>query len=60
MYAAMLGVGRPLAWKFSLSELLMAYPVLIVLGFLAMLVLTQRAKKQDDYVAPRRTVASAC
>ena len=27
---------RPLAWKYSLSELLMAYPVLIVLGFLAM------------------------
>ncbi|MGF6093037.1 hypothetical protein, partial [Pseudomonas sp. 18173] len=29
-YAAMLGVGRPLAWKYSLVELLAAYPVLIV------------------------------
>lgn len=60
MYAAMLGVGRPLAWKYSLSELLMAYPVLIVLGFLAMVALTQRAKQGDVYVAPARTVASAC
>jgi hypothetical protein len=60
MYAAMLGVGRPLAWKYSLSELLMAYPVLIALGFLTMLVLTQRAKQQDDYVAPVRAVAGAC
>lgn len=47
MYAAMLGVGRPLAWKYSLAELLMAHPVLIALGFLMMLALTQRAKQQD-------------
>ncbi|QCY12293.1 MULTISPECIES: hypothetical protein [Pseudomonas] len=47
MYAAMLGVGRPLAWKYSLAELLMAYPVLIALGFLTMLALTERAKQQD-------------
>jgi hypothetical protein len=60
MYAAMLGVGRPLAWKYSLSELLMAYPILIALGFLAMLVLTQRARQQDYAVAPLRTVANAC
>jgi len=46
-YAAMLGVGRPLAWKHSLAELLMAYPVLIALGFLTMLALTERAKQQD-------------
>ncbi|MGF6558899.1 hypothetical protein ABIA48_005279 [Pseudomonas sp. S30_BP2TU TE3576] len=59
MYAAMLGVGRPLAWKYSLSELLMAYPVLIVLGFLAMLALTQRAKQQGNSGAPQRTLASA-
>lgn len=64
MYAAMLGVGRPLAWKYSLSELLLAYPVLIVLGFLAMLVLTQRAKRQDtvtvlQYSPWTQTVASA-
>ena len=60
MYAAMLGVGRPLAWKYSLSELLMAYPVLIALGFLTMLVLTQRLKTQDSVVISPRTVASAC
>ncbi|KAA0987844.1 hypothetical protein FQ192_17865 [Pseudomonas sp. ANT_J12] len=60
MYAAMLGVGRPLAWKYSLSELLLAYPVLIVLGFLTMLVLTWRAKKTDSVVTLHRAVASAC
>lgn len=53
MYAAMLGVGRPLAWKYSLSELLMAYPALIVLGFVTMLLLTQRAKRQQTPVAPQ-------
>ena len=60
MYAAMLGVGRPLAWKYSLTELLMAYPVLIALGFLAMLVLTQRAKQPDYAIASPRTFAAAC
>ncbi|MHC8401674.1 hypothetical protein ACYZTX_19960 [Pseudomonas sp. MDT1-17] len=60
MYAAMLGVGRPLAWKYSLSELLMAYPLLIALGFLTMLALTQRLKPQDSVVISPRTVASAC
>lgn len=59
MYAAMLGVGRPLAWKYSLSELLMAYPLLIVLGFLVMLALTQRAKRQDTLVGPQWTNAIA-
>jgi len=53
MYAALLGVGRPLAWKYSLSELLMAYPVLIVLGWLTMLALTQRAKRQSTFIAPQ-------
>lgn len=47
LYAAMLGVGRPLAWKYSLLELLTAYPVLIVLGFAMMLALTQWARKQS-------------
>ncbi|MGV8888282.1 MAG: hypothetical protein ACOH2P_09600 [Pseudomonas sp.] len=59
MYAAMLGVGRPLAWKYSLCELLMAYPLLIALGFLTMLALTQRVKLQDSVVISPRTVASA-
>ncbi len=47
LYAAMLGVGRPLAWKYSLTELLMAYPVLIVLGFAMMVALTQWARKRN-------------
>ncbi|MGJ7516758.1 hypothetical protein ACSFE6_20825 [Pseudomonas baetica] len=59
MYAAMLGVGRPLAWKYSLSELLMAYPVLIVLGFLTMLALTQWAKRENTLAAPQWSNAAA-
>ncbi|MFC5473627.1 hypothetical protein [Paraherbaspirillum soli] len=43
-YAAMLGVGRPLAWKYSLVQLLAAYPVLIAGGFFTMLLLTMWAK----------------
>ncbi|WP_041474839.1 hypothetical protein [Pseudomonas sp. UW4] len=46
-YAAMLGVGRPLAWKYSLVELLAAYPVLIVGGFGMMVLLTAWAKDRD-------------
>ena len=46
-YAAMLGVGRPLAWKYSLLELLAAYPVLIVGGFGMMVLLTIWAKNKD-------------
>ncbi|MGF6092343.1 hypothetical protein [Pseudomonas sp. 18173] len=45
-YAAMLGVGRPLAWKYSLVELLAAYPVLIVGGFAMMVMLTAYAKNK--------------
>ena len=45
-YAAMLGVGRPLAWKYSLVELLAAYPVLIVGGFAMMVLLTAWAKNK--------------
>ena len=43
-YAAMLGVGRPLNWKYSLAELLVMYPVFIVGGFVMMLLLTVWAK----------------
>jgi hypothetical protein len=50
LYAAMLGVGRPLAWKYSLSELLMAHPVLIVLGFASMVALTQWARNRSRAV----------
>jgi uncharacterized membrane protein len=43
-YAALLGVGRPLSWKYSLPELMAAYPVLIAAGFFGMLMLTSWAK----------------
>ena len=39
-YAAMLGIGRPLNWKYSLGEILAAYPVLIAGGFFFMVLLT--------------------
>jgi hypothetical protein len=39
-YAAMLGIGRPLNWKYSLFDILAAYPVLIAGGFASMLLLT--------------------
>lgn len=39
-YAAMLGIGRPLNWKYSLGEILAAYPVLVLLGFMSMTLLT--------------------
>lgn len=40
LYAAMLGVGRPLSWKYSLLELMAAYPMLIAGGFMSMILLT--------------------
>ena len=43
-YAAMLGIGRPLNWKYSLLEILAAYPVLIVGGFASMVLLTAWSK----------------
>ncbi|MET0543591.1 MAG: hypothetical protein ABWZ88_17750 [Variovorax sp.] len=39
LYAAMLGVGRPLAWKYSLGQLLAAYPLMIAGGFISMMAL---------------------
>jgi hypothetical protein len=47
-YAAMLGVGRPLAWKYSIVQLLAAYPALIVTGFIAMVTLTVWSKYRSD------------
>lgn len=50
-YAALLGVGRPLAWKYSLAELMAAYPLLILSGILFMLILvrwsSERARQDD-------------
>jgi hypothetical protein len=45
-YAAMLGIGRPLNWKYSLLEILAAYPVLIVGGFVSMAMLTVWSKRK--------------
>jgi len=47
-YAAFMGVGRPLAWKYSLVELLAAYPVMIVGGYAGMLALTAWARTRND------------
>jgi hypothetical protein len=47
-YAAMLGVGRPLAWKYSLVQLLAAYPALIVAGFTAMVMLTVWSRNRTN------------
>jgi uncharacterized membrane protein len=46
-YAAMLGIGRPLNWKYSLLEILAAYPVLIAGGFISMSLLVAWAKHQS-------------
>jgi hypothetical protein len=45
-YAAMLGVGRPLAWKYSLLELLLVYPFLVAAGFGAMALLIALADQR--------------
>lgn len=47
-YAALLGIGRPLNWKYSLGEILMAYPVLIAGGFVSMLALTAFAQYKSS------------
>ena len=45
-FAAMLGIGRPLNWKYSLFEILAAFPVLIAFGFVTMLLITALAKSR--------------
>jgi hypothetical protein len=52
-YAAMLGIARPLNWKFSLIEILAAYPALIAAGFLTMLLLTAWASFRGRHTAQR-------
>jgi hypothetical protein len=61
-YAAMLGIGRPLNWKYSLLEILAAYPVLIVGGFVSMAMLTawsQRKAGIDSKVEVNEKVATS-
>lgn len=47
-YAALLGVGRPLAWKYSLVELMAAYPLMIAGGALAMLTLVNWSMNRSE------------
>lgn len=56
-YAAMLGIGRPLNWKYSLFEILAAYPVLIIGGFASMLLLTAWSQRKEN--AGRRVIKAA-
>ncbi|AOE86465.1 hypothetical protein [Pseudomonas sp. TCU-HL1] len=49
-YAAMLGVGRPLAWKYSLAELMVAYPLLILAGYVAMSLLVGWASQRRQRI----------
>jgi hypothetical protein len=48
MYAAFLGVARPLAWVTPLGNLLLAYPILIVLAFAAMWTFTSWAVRKAE------------
>ncbi len=48
-YAAMLGVGRSLAWKYSLFELVVFYPFLIAGGFAALWALTSWARNKTSF-----------
>jgi hypothetical protein len=47
VYAAMLGVGRPLSGRFSLLELMVGYPFLIAAGFCALLVVVLWSKYRE-------------
>ncbi|WP_200947337.1 hypothetical protein [Ramlibacter sp. Leaf400] len=48
-YAAMLGIARPLNWKFTLTEILGAYPVMVAGGFIGMLALTAWAEYRSRH-----------
>jgi hypothetical protein len=45
-YAAALGIGRPLNFKYSLLEIMAAYPALIAGGFVGMMLLTAWSQYQ--------------
>lgn len=47
-YAALLGVGRPLSWKYSLAQILAAYPVMIAGGFVGLMVLLAWAQYRTN------------
>jgi hypothetical protein len=57
-YAAMLGIGRPLNWKYSFGQIMIAYPFLIMGGFSAMLALVafsayRTRKEQWGWISAR-------
>jgi hypothetical protein len=43
-YAALLGIGRPLNWQFTLTQIMAAWPVLVAGGFFLMVTLTAWAQ----------------
>lgn len=47
-YAAMLGIGRPLNWTYSLPQILAAYPALIAAGFIGLMLLLAWAQYRSD------------
>lgn len=49
-FAALLGVGKPLSWSYSFTEILGGFPFLILFGFLAMLLITALAKMKHHPV----------
>ncbi|WP_271411407.1 hypothetical protein [Pseudomonas sp. Q1-7] len=53
-YGAMLGIARPLSWKYSLGEIMLAYPLLICLGFAAMSLLVSWAANRTKAPATAR------
>lgn len=50
-YAALLGVGRVLSWKYPLTQILAAYPALIAGGFMFMMLLTAWAHYRASHHA---------
>jgi hypothetical protein len=45
LYAALLGVGRPLNWQFSLAKIMSGLPLVVGAGFLGMSLLTVVARQ---------------
>jgi hypothetical protein len=52
MYAAFMGVGRPLSWKYSLVELMAAWPMLVMGGLMGMLLLVTWCKYRNEERSP--------
>jgi hypothetical protein len=57
LYAALLGVGRPLNWQFSLAKILSGLPLLVGAGFLGMSLLTIVADQLRGARSGRRDMA---